>query len=34
VPRKYRLPVGIACAAGLVYLWAELAVGVFTNLGS
>jgi hypothetical protein len=34
VPRNYRLPVGIACAAGLVYLWAELAVGVFTNLGS
>jgi hypothetical protein len=33
-PRSYRLGIGIACAALLFYIWAELAVGIFTNLGS
>ena len=33
-PKKYRLP--IAAVVGLIFLWlwAELAVGVFTNIGS
>lgn len=34
VHRKYRVPVGIAFAAALLYIWAELAVGVFTSWGS
>lgn len=34
VPRNYRVAVGIAVAVALLYVWAELAVGVFTNLGS
>lgn len=32
-PRR-RWVVGILVAAALLYVWAELAVGVFTNLGS
>jgi len=32
--RNYRLAVGISCAVLFLYLWAELAVGVFTQLGS
>ena len=32
-PRR-RVAVGIAVAAILLLVWAELAVGVFTNLGS
>jgi peptidoglycan/LPS O-acetylase OafA/YrhL len=32
--RRYRLAIGFACAAVFLYVWAELAVGIFTNLGS
>lgn len=31
---KQRLVVGGAIALAFVYVWAELAVGIFTNLGS
>jgi hypothetical protein len=34
VPRKYRVAVAVVFVAALAYVWAELAVGVFTNLGS
>lgn len=34
VPKKYRLLITILCALTLLWIWAELAVGVFTNLGS
>jgi hypothetical protein len=34
VPRKYWGVIAVLFAAALVYVWAELAVGVFTNLGS
>lgn len=34
VPRKYRVVTGILFLVGLLYVWAELAVGIFTNLGS
>ncbi|NND45985.1 MAG: hypothetical protein HKN58_11745 [Xanthomonadales bacterium] len=34
VRRPQRFVVGIGCAVLFLYLWAELAVGVFTNLGS
>jgi hypothetical protein len=34
VSRKRRLLVGILFLAVFLYIWAELAVGVFTNLGS
>lgn len=34
VPRKYRIVTGIAFFVALLYIWAELAVGIFTNLGS
>ncbi len=34
VPRAYWLGVGLLVAAGLLLVWAELAVGVFTHLGS
>lgn len=34
LPRKYWGVVGILFAAALVYVWAELAVGIFTNWGS
>lgn len=33
-PREYRVPLGIAFVAAFLWLWAELAVGVFTNWGS
>lgn len=33
-PRKYRTLIGIAFAMAFLWIWAELAVGVFTNLGS
>jgi hypothetical protein len=34
MPRKYRGVLGVVFAAALCYVWAELAVGIFTNLGS
>lgn len=34
VPRKYRTLIGVACIITLLYIWAELAVGIFTNIGS
>ena len=34
VNKKYRVVLGFAFAAVLLYMWAELAVGIFTNLGS
>lgn len=34
VPKKYRFLVGIILALLFLYLWLELAVGVFTSLGS
>jgi peptidoglycan/LPS O-acetylase OafA/YrhL len=33
-PRKRRLLIGGMFGAAFLYVWAELAVGVFTNLGS
>jgi uncharacterized BrkB/YihY/UPF0761 family membrane protein len=32
--RKYRVVIGIVLTAILLYIWVELAVGVFTGLGS
>jgi hypothetical protein len=32
--RKYRVVIGIVLAAALLWLWVELAVGLFTNWGS
>ena len=34
VSPKHRLVVGALVLAAFLYVWAELAVGVFTNLGS
>jgi hypothetical protein len=34
VPRERRLLIGMSFLAAFLYVWAELAVGVFTNLGS
>jgi hypothetical protein len=34
VPQRYWLALGGGVAAVLLYVWAELAVGIFTNLGS
>ena len=34
LPRRHRLIVGGAFVAVFLFIWAELAVGVFTNLGS
>lgn len=33
-PRRRRVVIGFVFAAVFVYVWAELAVGIFTNLGS
>lgn len=33
-PRKYRLFLGIGYTLLLFWIWAELAVGVFTSIGS
>lgn len=33
-PRKYRLVIGALFVAIVLWIWAELAVGVFTNWGS
>jgi peptidoglycan/LPS O-acetylase OafA/YrhL len=32
--RKHRLLIGCALAAAFLYVWAELAVGIFTTIGS
>jgi len=32
--RKYRVAIGALFLTALFYVWAELAVGIFTNLGS
>ena len=32
--KKYHVALGFIFLTALVYLWAELAVGIFTNLGS
>lgn len=34
VARKYQIVIGIVLAAVLIYIWAELAVGIFTTFGS
>ena len=34
VPRKYRIVIAAAFAITVLYIWGELAVGIFTNLGS
>ena len=34
VDKRYRVAIGIALAAALLYVWAELAVGIFTTWGS
>jgi hypothetical protein len=34
VTRERRLLVGLLCLAVFLYIWAELAVGVFTSLGA
>lgn len=32
--KKYRFAMGVLFLTALLYVWAELAVGIFTNLGS
>lgn len=34
LPRRYWLAIGLVVAAVFLYLWAELAVGIFTTLGN
>jgi len=34
LPRRHRVKIGIALALLFLYIWAELAVGIFTNWGS
>lgn len=33
-PRRHRAGIGVLFVAGLLWIWAELAVGVFTHWGS
>lgn len=33
-PRKRRVAIGVGIAAAFLFVWAELAVGIFTSLGS
>ena len=33
-PRRQRLLIAVLFAAVFIFIWAELAVGIFTNLGS
>jgi hypothetical protein len=33
-PKKYRTLIAVAFVIAILYIWAELAVGIFTNLGS
>ena len=33
IPRRRRILTGIVIAMAFLYVWAELAVGIFTNLG-
>ena len=33
-PRKYRVLIGLGFIAAVLYIWAELAVGIFTTIGS
>jgi len=33
-PRRRRVVIGVIFTAVFVYIWAELAVGIFTNLGN
>jgi len=32
--KKYKVPIALTCAFLFILVWVELAVGVFTNLGS
>lgn len=34
ISKKYRIAIGIAFLIAFLWLWAELAVGIFTNWGS
>ena len=34
VPSKYRIAIAAVFAITVLYIWGELAVGIFTNLGS
>ncbi len=34
IPSKYRVLIGVAFLLAVLWLWAELAVGLFTNWGS
>jgi hypothetical protein len=34
VPSKHRVTIAAIFVLGVLYLWAEMAVGIFTNLGS
>lgn len=34
IPKKYWFILGVVCTTVFLFIWAELAVGIFTNLGS